>query len=301
MREDTWAIVLAGGEGTRLESECVKRYGYPRPKQFCDFDGTGTLLDRTLKRATAIVPEQRIVVVTTRRHRAEADEVLFRWPNVLRVEQPRNAETTAGILLPMLHVLATDRTSSVVVLPSDHHVRHERAFIRALTRATALARKTPDGIVLLGARPELPEEGYGWIVPGGRADGGTRTVARFREKPPLDEVERLLESGALLNTFVLAARVEVLVALIAHHVPDAWSRLSTAWQSEARLERAYQDLPRSNFSKDVLERATALRVLPVSAGWSDVGTPDRLQREVLHLRTGAVVVGQKGAALEGLA
>jgi mannose-1-phosphate guanylyltransferase len=129
--------------------------------------------------------------------------------------------------------------------------------------------------------------GYGWFVPGARAEAGSRAVVEFREKPPLAEVERLLESGALLNTFVLAARVEVLVGLIAHHVPDAWSRLSTAWQSEARLERAYQDLPRSNFSKDVLERATALRVLPVSAGWSDVGTPDRLQREILHVPTGA--------------
>jgi mannose-1-phosphate guanylyltransferase len=288
MRGKTWAIVLAGGDGTRLQSESVKRYGYARPKQFCDFDGGGTLLDQTLRRATAVVPEERVVVVTTRRHRAEADEVLSSWPRVLRVEQPQNADTTAGILLHILHVLAADPAGTIVLLPSDHHVRDERTFTRGMMRAAALASVSRDGIVLLGARPECPEEGYGWIVPGADAEGGSRSVVSFREKPPLAEVETLLASGALVNTLVLAGRVEVFVGLIAHYVPEAWSRLSNAWWSEDRLARVYEDLPRSNFSNDVLARASALRVLPVSAGWSDVGTPDRLQRELVGVGPAAI-------------
>jgi mannose-1-phosphate guanylyltransferase len=280
MRGSTWAIVLAGGDGTRLETECVKRYGYPRPKQFCDFDGTGTLLDRTLERASAVVRPERTVVVTTRRHRSEADEVLARWPGVHRVEQPRNADTTAGILLPLLYVLAQDPGGTVVLLPSDHHVRDDEAFAFALARAAGLARGAGDGMVLLGARPEGPEDGYGWIVPGEAADRGSRTVVRFREKPPAHEIEHLLASGALLNTFVLAARVEVMAGLIARHAPDAWRRLSTAWRSPETLALAYEDLRHSNFSHDVLEHARALRVVPVAAGWSDVGTPDRLRREL---------------------
>jgi mannose-1-phosphate guanylyltransferase len=276
----TWAIVQAGGDGTRLEAESVKRYGYPRPKQYCDFDGAGTLLDRTLERARTVVPEDRIVVVTTRRHRAEADDVLSRWPAVRRIEQPRNADTTAGMLLPTLHVLAHDAQATLLFLPSDHHVRDERAFTAALARSAAIPSAS-GGIVILGAEPEGPEDGYGWVVPGAVDGAGAHSVERFREKPPLAEVETLVESGALVNTFVLAARVETMVALVARHVPETWERLSTAWWSDDRLTRAYAHLPPSNFSRDVLEHAPALRVVRVAAGWSDVGTPDRLERDLL--------------------
>jgi mannose-1-phosphate guanylyltransferase len=282
MQEHTWAIVLAGGDGTRLEAECTKRYGYARPKQYCDFDGGGTLLHRTIARALSVVPEHRIVVVTTRRHRAEADETLSRWPSVRRVEQPRNADTTAGILLPVLHVLASDPCATILLLPSDHHVRDDGAFQCALARAAELAGSSRDGLVLLGAEPERAEDGYGWIVPGVGGPGGSREVERFREKPPMEEVSALLASGALLNTFVVAGAIEVVVELISRHVPGTWARLSSAWWSDERTARAYDELPPSNFSHDVLERATALRVVPVAAGWSDVGTPDRLRREVLE-------------------
>jgi mannose-1-phosphate guanylyltransferase len=281
MSEDIWTIVLAGGDGKRLESASIGRYGYARPKQYCDFDGRGTLLDRTLARAAAITEDDRIVVVTTRAHRREADEVLSRWPVVARVEQPRNADTTAGIILPLLHVLAQDPGATVVVFPSDHQVRDEAAFLREAARAAAVA-STRECLVLLGAEPDGPEDDYGWIVPGRAAPAGDCPVESFREKPPSDEIDSLLDSGALLNTFVLAAPAYRLVDLVATYAPVVWTLLSGAWGSAEALERAYDELPRSNFSRDVLERAQNLRVLPVAAGWSDIGTPYRLRREVMH-------------------
>lgn len=281
MSEDVWTIVLAGGDGKRLESACIGRYGYARPKQYCDFDGRGTLLDRTLGRAAQVAGERHIVVVTTRAHRREADEVLSRWPTVARVEQPRNADTTAGIILPLLHVLSQDPGATVVLFPSDHQVRDEAAFTRAAARAAKVA-SVRDCVVLLGAEPDGPEEDYGWIVPGSEASAGDCVVQSFREKPPREEIESLLDAGALLNTFVLAAPAYRLVDLVASYAPASWTLLSGAWDSAKALERAYEKLPRSSFSRDVLERARGLRVLPVAAGWSDIGTPYRLRREVLH-------------------
>ena len=281
MSEAVWTIVLAGGDGTRLASACIGRYGYARPKQYCDFDGRGTLLDRTLARAAQVSNEDRIVVVTTRAHRREADEVLSRWPSVARVEQPRNADTTAGIILPLLHVLAQDPGATVVLLPSDHQVRDEPSFVRATRRAIALASEA-DSVVLLGAQAEGPEEDYGWIVPGPESLAGDCAVESFREKPAPEEVGSRLESGALLNTLVLAAPVYRLVHLVASYAPVPWTLLSGAWDSADAMARAYQKVPPSNFSRDVLERASGLRVLPVDAGWSDIGTPYRLRREVLH-------------------
>jgi mannose-1-phosphate guanylyltransferase len=118
-------------------------------------------------------------------------------------------------------------------------------------------------------------------VPAGDARRGARSVAAFREKPPVEEVVQLLGAGALLNTFVLAARAQTLIDLVARHVPACWSALSSSWWCRDRLESAYHHLPRSNFSQDVLEHTDRLRVMPVAAGWSDVGTPERLRRDLL--------------------
>src|SRR5690606_9944919 len=106
---ELWGIVLAGGVGSRLGKEAVRRYGYPRPKQFCDFDGRGTLLEQTISRALYLVPEERVVVVTTHPWSdQEAVECLEPFPRILHVRQPTGRDTGPGILLPLLRVLERD-------------------------------------------------------------------------------------------------------------------------------------------------------------------------------------------------
>lgn len=266
-----WAIVLAGGSGTRLAVEARRRYGYPRPKQFCDFDGRGTLLEQTIGRATQLVSEDRVVVVTTRAHRAEALESLTGSPRVAHLEQPYNRDTGPGLLFPVLHVLRSDPDAIVVVLPSDHHVADPIGFSDAVASAAASVRER-GGVVLLGAVPDRFEEGYGWIVPG---DDGER-VAAFCEKPPAAEVERLVAAGALANTFVLVGPASTFSALCARWEPAWW----TALLDPENVEPAYDALPGWNFSTGVLANAVhELRVMPLGdVGWTDVGTPDRLWR-----------------------
>lgn len=273
-----WTIVLAGGEGTRLSDESRRRFGYARPKQFCDFDGRGTLLDRTLRRARAISAGSRIVVVTTRKHRAEADRVLEAHPDVVRVEQPANRDTTPGILLPLLHVLDWDPGAPVLLLPADHHVTDEAVFARAARRAVEVVREAPQRIAVLGADPAGALEDYGWLVPAG--PGPEAPVGAFREKPGPEELVALCRGGALVNTFVLAARARMLASVLATHAPGWWRTLTSMRLGDA-LEAAYDVLPSANFSKDILEKIPHLMsIVPLAAeaGWSDIGTPARLAR-----------------------
>lgn len=276
-----WGILLAGGDGTRLQEESRARYGYPRPKQFCDFDGRGTLLGKTVERVLALVPQPRVVVSINRSCRREAVEALEPWPRTRLVEQPHNRETTPGILLPLLQILREDPRATVLVLPSDHHVRHLAAFQAALRRCVHLVRANPDRLLLLGAVPEQPEKGYGWIVPRRLPGEPWAAVMSFREKPPPDEAERLWRHGALLNTFVMAASAHTLARLISRHVPEWWRALCLAGNAPEQIHQVYATLPSSNFSTEVLEHAENLRVVGMRAGWSDVGTPERLQRELL--------------------
>lgn len=274
----TWVIVLAGGDGRRLEAVARERFGHARPKQFCDF-GAGTLLARTLDRAARITTDERTIVVTTRAHRAFADECLDAYPLVRRAEQPRNLDTTPGILHPLLKVLEADPGARVAILPSDHHVERDWAFASVVREALGSLEEHPDDLLMIGAPAAGVEDGYGWIVPAGGVGPRWGGVATFREKPPLHEIPALAAAGALRNTFVLVARAQTLVSMVAENVPS-WHEGLTSARGPADVERVYNTLPASNFSHDVLERARErLRVVPLGdVGWDDIGTPERLSR-----------------------
>jgi mannose-1-phosphate guanylyltransferase len=270
----TWAIVLAGGDGTRLQGETTRRYGYPRAKQFCDFDGSGTLLDHALERAACITSPFRIHVVISAPWRAEAEQVLLRHPAVWLLTQPRNRGTTPALLLALLAVRRLDPDADVLLMPADHHFENGSAFVGAALQALHRSAFDQAHLHLLGVTPDQPVEGCGWIVP-----GPSGTVSAFREKPAPDEVAELASAGALVNCFVIAGRAAAFLELFRQCTPGWWRTMLAAAGIEDRIEAAYAVLPASDFSRDVLERAaTSLRVVPLpGSGWSDVGTPERLR------------------------
>ncbi len=284
-----WVILLAGGAGTRLADESLRRYGYARPKQFCDFGG-GTLLELTLFRARRFAPDRRIVVITTRQHRRDACPIMTRHPRVCHLEQPRNRDTTPGLLLPLLHIRALDPAATVIVMPTDHAVADEAAFALAVEHALEVVASHEDAIALLAAEPSGLDADYGWLVPAPRSGAapagspGSDTekwppVASFREKPLGDEIPRLRAAGALLNTFVFAARAATLEHAFQRWAPAYFEGILATHREPSLLEVTFDLLPSSNFSRDVLERmAEQLRIVPLppSAGWSDIGTPERL-------------------------
>lgn len=274
-------IVLAGGEGKRLEGLARARYGYARPKQFCDFGGGATLLDQTLSRAVRLVAPDRVLVVTTAAHRADADEVLSRWPTVRRIEQPVNRDTLPGLTLPVLSILTRDPHARLIVLPSDHAVDNHDAFVACLARALEAVPHYPFELLLLGAQLGSPEDGYGWILPADRRDGFPR-VAAFREKPPMSELVTLMDQGALANTFVMLGDAWSFAELVLRQRPDWFNGILNGLTDPTLLDRAYATLAPSNFSEAVLEPArSGLRVVAMpEVGWSDVGTPERLERSM---------------------
>ena len=271
-----WAILLAGGDGRRLEAEAVRRYGYPRPKQYCAFDDSGvTLLERTVARALRVVPEHRIVASVTATHRGEAHQVLGRFPKLQRVEQPQNRSTTPGILLPILHILARDPGALVYVLPSDHEVSDDVHFMLSLAGAAPLVA---DRIILLGATPGEIDEGYGWVLP--ESSGRLARVRGFREKPPSAQVLALRAQGALVNTFAMMGRATTFARLCRSAEPAWWTALVQGIFDPKTLEEAYRTGPASDFSRRVLENNVGellLSRLDASVQWSDLGTLERLK------------------------
>jgi mannose-1-phosphate guanylyltransferase len=282
----TWAVVLAAGDGRRLEGWVRETFGEAVPKQFCALHGSKSMLRLALDRAGRLVPRERLVVVVAEQHaRWWRKELSGIYPGNV-VVQPRNRGTGVGILLALFHVCARDPDATIVWLPSDHHLERERTLALALRRARWAAAESPEHVVLLGFRAEEPDPEYGWIVPGPRRGGTTRAVDRFHEKPDLVTAEKLLAAGALVNAFIFAARAAALLPLFERSVPQlvdafrAIRELGDAPFAADRLHDLYEALPAVDFSKEVLQGAPdRLQVLPVaSCGWTDLGTPDRIRR-----------------------
>lgn len=280
-----WAIVLAGGEGKRLAALTRAVYGHDVPKQFAALGTQRSFLQETMDRIAPLVPPARTFVVVSEVHARLAADQLAAFADVQLVLQPTNRGTTAGVLLPLAHVLHRDPEALVAVFPCDHRFRRDDLFREAVQRALAVAAAR-GRLVLVGARPESAAPDLGWIVPGRAATPhrlGDRTVRRFVEKPPPEVCAQLLQEGALWNTLVIAARARSLWRAARRRVPRvalplARYRRALGTASAARiLDDIYATLPASDLSKELLQRAGGLRVVPlIDSGWCDCGTPERL-------------------------
>jgi mannose-1-phosphate guanylyltransferase len=279
-----YAIVLAGGEGTRLRSLTTNGLGEPVPKQFCSFGGSGSLLAAARDRAAGIAGHGRVVVVVSRAHRTWWEGELADLPGENLVVQPRGRGTAAGLLLPLLDLLRREPHARVVVIPSDHWVEDEVALGSAFRAALSETSRGPRRVALLGITPDAPETDYGWILPQPSPRHGSAGVAAFVEKPERTVAAKLMERGALWNSFLMAGAGSAFLALFQDALPGFLKRFQRCldedgW-ADGSLEELYDEIPALDFSRDVLERVTpALGVVPVPAcGWTDLGTPERARR-----------------------
>ena len=297
--ERLWAIVLAGGQGVRLRPLIERIHRDTRPKQFAVLIGERSLLRQTLDRVALSIPSDRTVVVTTKAHARYFESDLSGGRSGRVLAQPVDLGTAAGLLLPVHWISWRDPEAVVAVFPSDHFVADDAAFMRHVDALRPVVARHRDRIVLVGAAPDSPDPGYGWIEPGVTIErtppsGDVRTVLRFIEKPSAEEARACLARGGLWSTFVMVGRAATFLDAARRALPELHERLrrirpfaGTAGE-EAAIERAYALAPAANFSQAILAAdpaRLAVSELP-PLHWSDWGTPERvisaLRREGLE-------------------
>ncbi|MBI2820620.1 MAG: hypothetical protein HYX74_00215 [Acidobacteria bacterium] len=296
-----WAVLLAGGEGERLRQVTEPWLGHHRPKQYCTFVGSRSMLQHTADRASRVVPAKRTITVIGRGHDAFLDPMWKSAPAGKIVEQPFNRDTAPGVFLPISYIMSADPEASVLLFPSDHFIHPEARFIPYLEHAIALAERLNDHLVLLGAVADRPEPDYGWIEPGAQTAGARDhfPVARFLEKPSPSAAETFYRHGHFWNTMIVAAKVRCLWSLGHKFLPDMMRRFECLRQllksiqrgavaehhEKTALAHVYRYLQPANFSRDLLQPATRrMVVIPMEGiSWSDWGRPTRIVESLAKL------------------
>jgi mannose-1-phosphate guanylyltransferase len=276
------ALLLAGGDGMRLQELTRAIAGVPIPKQYCRLLRGISLLEATLSRAQLFTAKEHISVIINRNHMDLAREQLRAVAESNIFVQPLNLDTGPGMLFSLINLERLYGDAIVAVFPTDHYIDSDRAFMAHVQHATHAISHMPDKVVVLGVVPDRPETGYGYILPADplKAIDGAYRVEAFTEKPSFNVATDIISRGGLWNTFVMIFRLSRMLELIREFVPLEFERLSELPESPEKADDLYQDLDSWNLSTNFLARIPQhlimLRVADVR--WSDWGTRESVER-----------------------
>lgn len=272
-------VILSGGSGTRLWPVSTPE----RPKQLLPLTGDQTMLQLTAERIEGFdaAPVGRTILVSNAAHAEIIDEQLRQIgvEDYRVILEPVGRNTAPAIALAALEAQPDD---ALLIMPSDHVIADLPAFHKAIAQAMPLVEQ--GWLITFGIRPEGPEVGYGYIQMGQSCSDAVHEVVRFVEKPDLTNAQRMLAEGNhVWNAGIFLFRADTYLAALERHRPDILAAVSASLV-EARREGAhifpdsiaFQDCPSDSIDYAIMERESKVACVPVSMGWSDVGSWDSL-------------------------
>ncbi len=266
-----WAVVMAGGRGTRFWPESRTK----TPKPFLKLLGKRSILEETVRRLSPLFPPSRILIVLQSDQVGEARRLLKRLPKENILGEPVGRNTAPCCLYAAAQIARRDPHAKFVFLPSDQFIRPQPLFLKTLRTAFKLADDRP---VLLGMQPDAPHTGYGYLeVHKKKKIRGISyfRVARFHEKPSLKKARQFLKRGNFLwngGTFVWTS--DAFKQAIRRHLPRLYSsfeKLAPKHLNHAKLAKIYRALPSISLDYGVMEKMKNVHCLLAPFEWKDLG------------------------------
>lgn len=304
MYENYYAVIMAGGGGTRLWPLSRRN----RPKQMLSLGGDRSLFQVAVDRLQGVFPPERILVMTVEDQvpalRAQVPEIPEE--NFLLETMPRGTASVVGYAAAVLNL--KDPGSVMAVLTADHIIGNLELFQQLLTAAYQVAGE--NYLVTLGITPSYPATGYGYIRQGkalGEYQGlDVYQVGNFTEKPDLAEAERMLASGEYSwNSGMFIWRTEAILAEISRQMPDLASKLALIkedWDTkdrESTIRRVWPEIQPQTIDFGIMENALQVAVIPAhDLEWNDVGSWEALYELLPTDENGNIVQGGEHLALE---
>lgn len=266
-----WAVVLAGGVGTRFWPLSTPE----RPKQFLPLVGDAPMLGQAVDRLSPLVPIERVLILTNASLAPAVRQLLPALPAENVIAEPRAAGTAAALAWAAAEIARRDSAEAVMIsVHADWSIAEPPTFRDTLARACEAA-EADASLVTVGIVPTRPDPGFGYIEPGAPLADGVRRVARFVEKPTRERAAEMVAAGYLWNSGIFVWRAGDFLAEIEAHTPEVGPALSAHAHD---LEGFFAAVTPISVDVGVLERSARVLVLPGDFGWDDVGTWASLRR-----------------------
>jgi len=282
-------VILSGGSGSRLWP--LSREAYP--KQFLRLTDQRSLFQHAVTRLAGLGSGQSrveladVLVVCNSEHRFLVREQVaeLKCSAAAVILEPCGRNTAPALTVAALHAAAQGPDSILVAMPSDHSIRDEPGFCRAVETAQALARA--DKVVTFGIVPTVPETGFGYLKRGAELAPGAFRLSAFVEKPDVATADRYLKSGDYFwNSGIFVLKASLWLGLIERFCPDVFSACAAAFGSATRDAEflhlpgeAFSVCPSESIDYAVMEKLPGAAdsgcepvVVPFDAGWSDLGS-----------------------------
>ncbi|MEO5509924.1 MAG: sugar phosphate nucleotidyltransferase [Longimicrobiales bacterium] len=266
-----WAVILAGGAGSRFWPVSTPS----RPKQLLPLAGPDPLITATIERILPLVPLDRIRILAGQPLVKPIRRVVPQLDDGHFLIEPR-VRGTAAILAWAAHEIARQDPDGVMLsLHSDHAIQPAAAFRDLLSDAAVIARREKL-LLTIGARPDRPETGYGYIRPGETLEGGAQRVAQFIEKPDRATAERYIGDGYLWNTGIFVFPVGVFLDQLREHTPELGALLPLLDAGD--VHSFFEQVPNLTIDVGLMERTDRVGVMGATFEWDDVGSWDAVLR-----------------------
>jgi mannose-1-phosphate guanylyltransferase / mannose-6-phosphate isomerase len=292
-----YPVILSGGSGTRLWPLSREHY----PKQLLALAGDRTMLQQTSIRLDGMPGVAAPVLVCNEEHRflvAEQLREIGKTPEAIILE-PAGRNTAPALTLAALYLAKQDPDALMLVMPADHVIQDIGAFRQAAEQVLAAARE--GYLATFGIVPTKPETGYGYIRQGDPLLGnsGAFRVAAFVEKPNATNAAAYLAAGDFFwNSGMFALRVGVWLEELAHARPEILSACKQAFsrgRQDSDFYRVQNDAflacPSDSIDFAVMEKTERAVVVPLAAGWSDIGSWSAIWETLPQDEHGNVVQG----------
>ncbi len=275
-----YVVIMAGGAGTRFwpQSRLAK------PKQFLNLWGEESILAATVRRALLLTSPERCLIMTEELYGDIVKEIVPHIPAENIICEPVNRDTAPCLGLAAMKIQERCENAIMIVLPSDHYIEDEEAFVRTLQRAANWAAHHSD-LTTVGIKPSAPQTAYGYLDCGKAKGKGVYEVKKFLEKPSLPLAKQFVSGGNYLwNSGIFIWQTVVLLAAMKEHLPELgallsnWQQIENQSQRNAMLQLEYVLAPKISIDYGIMEKAINVAVVPADFCWDDVGSWQALEK-----------------------
>ena len=269
-------VILSGGSGTRLWPLSRKEY----PKQYLPLAGDNTMLQETILRLDGLDNLADPIIVCNADHRflvaEQCQQIGIKNPTILL--EPVGRNTAPAIAAAALQSLKETDNAVLLVLSADHVIQDIDAFHEAINIASSQAQEGK--LATFGIVPTDANTGYGYIKTSKENYSGAYKVEEFVEKPDLQTARTYLEQGNYLwNSGMFMFKADTLIDELTNHSPEIVASVKTAVNNAEqdldfiRLDKqAFESSPSDSIDYALMEKSDNVVVVPLDAGWSDVGS-----------------------------